>query len=94
MKNIMIIMAAALVLFSSFSPAFALLRKDFAAVEGPVIAKNVKTKEITVKSSDGSLQIFAADDNQWGSVREGDKVLILHQKQTKVISTLVVTQPK
>ena len=94
MKKIMIFVAALLMLTASVSSSYALLRKDFSAVEGPVIAKNVKTMEITVRNSGGSPQTFQADADQWGKVKEGDVVLILHQNDTKSISTLVVTQPK
>lgn len=94
MRKIMLFVAAALLMVASVSPSYALLRKDFSAVEGPVIAKNAKTKEITVRNSGGSPQVFQADESQWSSVKEGDIVLILHQNNTKTISTLVITQPK
>ena len=75
-------------------PAQTLLRKDFAVVEGAVVSKNMNTKELTVRVSDGSTKIFRAEDDVWASAKQGDMVLIFHQKDSNTISNLIVTEPK
>ncbi len=94
MKKISIAVLASALWMVSLTPGFALLRKDFASVEGPVMAKRESTKEITVRNSEGKQQIFIADDSQFNSAKIGDTVLILHQINTNAIGTLVVTQPR
>jgi hypothetical protein len=92
MRKFSIILGLMVFSFSMLTPAFALLRDDFAAVEGPVISTNKQTKEITVRNSQGLPEVFIANDDQFASVKKGDVVLVLHKKNDKAISSLTVTQ--
>ena len=95
MKRILILLMSGVLWVSFFAPAYALLRRDYSAVEGRVLYKNAQTNQITVRNnSNGEEKIFVADASQFGSVKEGDTVLILHQNETNAIGTMVVTQPK
>ncbi len=94
MKKIIIIVLAVFLWAGAIAPAFALLRRDFSAIEAPVVAKKQAEKQIVIKHANGDEEIFTADDNQLRSVQVGDTVLILHQRDTNAISTLVVTVPK
>ena len=96
MKKVFIFVTAIVLWASSLPPVCAsLLRHDFTAVEGPVIKKNAVGKEITVSNnSGGGEEKYLADDAQFSSVKEGDVVLILHQIDSNIIGTMVVTQPK
>ena len=95
MKKI-VILTIAVALWVSFSvPAFALLRRDFTAIEGPVESKSDAQKQIIVRNnSTGTQETFVGDERQISSVREGDTVLILHQIDNNAIGTIVVTAPR
>jgi hypothetical protein len=94
MKNIIIFLMAASLWAGTIGPGYALLRRDFSAVEGPVIAKKEKESQIVIKSASGDPIVFNADASQFGTANVGDTVLIMHQINNPNISTLVVTQPK
>lgn len=94
MKKFFIAVLTVMLWAVSTAPGMALLRKDFASVEGPVLAKKDATNEITVRTANGTPQTFIADDSQFNSARIGDTVLILHQMGNNAVGTLVVTQPR
>ena len=95
MNKIVILIMAVLLWGGAAAPGFALLRRDFTAVEGPVLKKDDALKQLIVhNSSTGKDETFVADDAQMASVKVGDTVLILHQIDTNTIGNMVVTQPK
>ena len=93
MKNILIfIMTVSLGVFSTVPGLASLLRRDFTAIEGPVVAKKDKESQIVIRIGEAE-HVFSADPSQFASANVGDTVLILHQIDNPAISTMVVTAP-
>lgn len=94
-KFLTLTLAGALLTASAGAGFASLLRNDFTALEGPVVAKKESTKELVIRNNTtGHEETLTADDSQLSSVKVGDTVLVLRPLDSKVIGTLVVTQPK
>ncbi len=83
------------IVFSATPSQASLLRNDIVPVEGYVVAKDVKTKQLTIHElSTGQSQVFVASDENLAAVQEGDKIILLHKKGSDVIRLLNVTLHK